>query len=179
MKIAVFLSAQSELSPAFEAATRNFGKWIGEQGHSLVYGGAEKGMMKVIADSVRSAGGELFGVVPNILYTRGLAREDLDVSFRCADLHDRKQLLIDQSDVIVALPGGIGTIDEVFTVLGMRTIGFATPRIILFNVEGVFNSLLAMINALQNQGLLRSKQAELFEVVDSLEALIRSIEKES
>ncbi len=165
-RIGVFLSSKEHLPDAYISATRSLGEWIGRSGGTLVYGGARKGLMEVLAQSVKQSGGRVVGVVPQILVERGWVSEALDVTFYTADLHDRKAALMRESDVVIALPGGIGTLDEVFTVLASRTIGTDRRlKVVLFNVDGCWNSLLTMLTDLHKQGLIDESAEQLVDVV--------------
>ncbi len=165
-RIGVFLSSKTGLPETYVRATRHLGEWIGRSERTLVYGGARKGLMEVLAQSVKQAGGRVVGVVPRILVERGLESEAMDVTFYTADLHDRKAALMRESDVVIALPGGIGTLDEVFTVLAARTIGTDRRlKVVLFNVDGCWNSLLAVLEDLWRQGLIDERVEQLVDVV--------------
>ncbi len=170
-KIGVFLSANADVPPSYRAAAEAVGTWIGQQGRTLVYGGAGKGLMEVLAQATRRSGGRVFGVVPQILVERDAVSDALDVTFRTADLHDRKAQLLALSDVLVALPGGVGTLDEIFTALSMRSIGLAAPPILLFDVEGCWQPLLALLRALHARGLLRDEPQQLLSVVSTIQQL--------
>ena len=119
-KIGVYLSSKDNLPASYVEAARQVGHLIGSTGRTLVYGGARKGLMEVLAQSVKASGGRVYGMVPEIIEQRGLVSDAVDVTFRCVDLSDRKQMMNRESDVLVALPGGIGTLDEVFTVMPTR-----------------------------------------------------------
>lgn len=170
-KIGVFLSANADVPPSFRQATEDVAAWIGRTGRTLVFGGASKGMMEVLAQGVKRSGGRTFGVVPQILVDRGAVSDALDVTFRTADLNDRKAQLIALSDVLLALPGGIGTLDEVFTALAAKSIGIGAPRVILYNVDGCWDALLSLLDSLYSQKLLREEPQQLVTVVSSIEEL--------
>ncbi len=170
-KIGVFLSARSEVARSYHEAARSVGEWLGRNGHTLVYGGARKGLMEVLAQSAKQSGGCVFGVVPQILVQRNLVSEALDVTIHCADLNDRKAILMRESDVLVALPGGVGTLDELFCVLGANTIGTERKPMILFNVDGCWDGLLAMLDELHRQGLAPQPAEYGLRVARSLEEL--------
>ena len=106
-KIGVYLSSKSGLPASYEQAARELGEWIGRTGRVLVYGGARKGLMEVLAQGVKRCGGRVYGMVPDIIVERGLQSGAVDVTFRCVDLSDRKEMMNRESDVLVALPGGL------------------------------------------------------------------------
>lgn len=170
-KIGVFLSSRSEISPSFHAAAEAVGHWIGSTGRTLIYGGSSCGLMEVLARSVRESGGRVFGVVPQILYDRKRVSTLLDVEFRTTDLHDRKAVLMRESDIFVVLPGGTGTLDEMFTVLAANAIGTDSKKVLLYNVDDCWKPLLETLDGLTQQGLIGHELQEIFRVVASIEEL--------
>lgn len=168
MKICVFCSANAGLAPACQRAAGELGRWIGSGGHSLVFGGTDLGLMETVARAAREAGGRVVGVVPERVEERGHTSRLLDVHIPCADLTDRKQLMMAQSDAFVALPGGIGTLDEVFTVAAAATIGYHRKPVVLYNVDGYWNSLVAMLDDLARRGAVRGSWRDVIKVASSL-----------
>lgn len=175
-KIGVFLSSKSDVPDSFRHAAEEVGTWIGRNGHTLVYGGARKGLMEVLAQAVKRNGGRVFGVVPQIIEDRGLVSDTLDVTFRTADLNDRKAVMNRESDILVALPGGIGTLDEVFTVLAAATIGTARRHVVFYDVDGCWDTTVAALKDLAARGLIDNDLAGLFTVVSDIEGLARAVE---
>ncbi len=171
MKIGVFCSANSKIDPDFVTKTEELGQWIGENGHSLVFGGCNLGLMERVAKAVKAAGGMTIGVIPSIVEHRGGVSQYVDVEIPCDNLSDRKDLLLAQSDILVALPGGVGTLDEIFTVVASRTIGYHGKRMILYNMKGFYAPLLHVLDDLQAQGMIRGDWTDYIEVVEDLPAL--------
>lgn len=116
MKIAVFCSANNNIDPDFFSMTEELGKWMAENHHDLVFGGTNMGLMNCIAKAVKENGGRVIGVVPSLVERGGRISDYLDVHIPTDNLSDRKNLMIDQSDAVIALPGGIGSLDEIFCV---------------------------------------------------------------
>ena len=172
-KVGVYLSSKDNLPESYVRAAREVGELIGRTGRTLVYGGARKGLMEVLAQSVKQHGGRVFGMVPDVIVERGLESEAIDVTFRCADLSDRKDMMNRESDVLVALPGGIGTLDEVFTVLANTGIGIRRQPLVFFNVDGCWNALLAALDDLFRQGLISGKPDDYYLVAANIEELER------
>lgn len=170
-KIGVFLSSKSGLPDSFTEAAEAVGELIGRTGRTLVYGGASRGLMEVLAQSVKKNGGRVFGMVPDILEKRGWVSDCIDVTFRCADLTDRKAMMTRESDVLVALPGGIGTLDEVFTVLANSTIGIERKPVVFLNINGCWDSLLAALENLYAQGLISGQPEDIYQVANTVEEL--------
>ncbi len=176
-KIGVYLSAKDNLPENYVRAAEEVGEWIGSTHRTLVYGGARKGLMEVLAQSVKRHGGRIYGMVPDILQERGWVSDTLDVTFRCVDLTDRKAMMNRESDVLVALPGGMGTLDEVFTVLANTGIGICHQPVVFYNVEGCWDSLLKALDQLFEQGLINGQPADYYEVANNVEELKALLEK--
>ena len=172
-KIGVYLSSKDNLPESYVKAAREVGELIGRTGRTLVYGGARKGLMEVLAQNVKLHDGRVYGMVPDIIVERGLESEAVDVTFRCAALSDRKDMMNRESDVLVALPGGIGTLDEVFTVLANTGIGIRRQPLVFYNVDGCWNALLAALDDLFRQGLISGKPDDYYLVAATIEELER------
>lgn len=170
-KIGVYLSSKSDLPASYHEAAEEVGRLIGSTGRTLIYGGARKGLMEILAQSVKRHGGRVYGMVPDIIVERGLVSEAIDVNFRCADLNDRKVMMNRESDVLVALPGGIGTLDEVFTVLANTGIGIRKQPVIFYNVDGCWDALLAGIDNLFAQHLIDGTPSDFYQVANHIDEL--------
>ena len=171
MKICVFCSANEQIDPEFFALTEELGKWAAENGHAIVYGGVNQGLMECVAKSTKEAGGHTIGVVPTKVEETGRTSYYVDVEIPCDNRTDRKQLMMDQSDVFIALPGGLGTLDEVFTVAASATIGYHHKPVILYNMKGFWNQLIALLNGLQTKGMIRREWQQYIKKADSLEEI--------
>ena len=178
MKICVFCSANQQLDPVFFTLTEELGRWAAAKGHTIVYGGVNCGLMECVAKAAHEAGGRTIGVIPQIIEKNGRISQYVDVEVLCDNLSDRKQLMLDQSDVFVALPGGIGTLDEVFTIAASATIGFHQKRVILYNMKGFWDALIALLDDLQQRGVIRSHWHEYILVANSLEELKGMLERQ-
>ena len=173
MKICVFCSANQQIDPDFFTMTEELGVWIAQNGHSIVYGGVNCGLMECLAKAVKENGGRTIGVVPMIVEKSGRTSDYVDVEIPCDNLSDRKQLMMDMSDAFVALPGGIGTIDEVFTVAASATIGYHQKPVILYNMKGFWDSLIAMLDDLLAKGMVRGDWRQYIKTADSIEEISR------
>ena len=171
MKICIFCSANQQLDPDFFGMTEELGRWLATAGHTLVYGGVNSGLMECVARAVKQAGGRTVGVIPKIVEKGGRISDYVDVEVMCDNLSDRKQLMEDRSDVFIALPGGIGTMDEVFTIAAAHTIGYHDKRVILYNMKGFWDDLVAMLDRLQQRGMVRGQWRDYIAVANSLEEI--------
>ncbi|NPD90766.1 TIGR00730 family Rossman fold protein [Xylanibacter muris] len=155
MKICVFCSANDNLDPDYFKMTEELGSWAARNGHTIVFGGTDMGLMECVAKAAHDNNGKTIGVVPSKVEDRGRVSRHLDVHIPCDNLSDRKTLMAAQSDVFIALPGGIGTLDEIFTVAASATIGYHGKPVILYNMKGFWNSLIAMMDDLTEKGVMR------------------------
>ncbi len=169
MKICIFCSANQQLDPDFFGMTEELGRWLATAGHTLVYGGVNSGLMECVARAVKQAGGRTVGVIPKIVEKGGRISDYVDVEVMCDNLSDRKQLMEDRSDVFIALPGGIGTMDEVFTIAAAHTIGYHDKPVILYNMKGFWNDMAAMLDNLQQRGMVRGQWRDYIAMAESLE----------
>jgi uncharacterized protein (TIGR00730 family) len=169
MKICVFCSANGQFDPDFFSAAEELGRWAAEKGHTIVYGGVNQGLMEAIGRAAHEAGALTIGVIPTIVEKSGRRSDYVDIDIPCDNLSDRKQLMMDQADVFVALPGGIGTLDEIFTVAASATIGYHQKPVLLFNVKGFWNPLVQLLDNLKAQGMVRGEWQQYIRIISSLE----------
>ena len=145
-RICVFCGSSPGSDPAYAAAARLLGRTLAAEGIGLVYGGGNVGMMGELANAVVAAGGKVTGVIPEALMAREVALTELD-DLRVVDsMHSRKALMADLSDGFIALPGGIGTLEEFIEVLTWAQLGLHDKPCALFNTKGYFNTLLHFID---------------------------------
>ena len=169
--IGVFLSSRDEVPASYREAAEQVGQWIGETRRTLVYGGSGVGLMEVLARAAKQSGARVFGIVPQFVVDRNVVSNTLDVEIRTAGLADRKTILIERSDLMIALPGGVGTLDEIFTLLAEITIDATRKHLILYNVEGCWDTLVAMLDQMVETNLVNLSVRNKVHVVESTEAL--------
>ena len=156
--------------------TEELGRWIGSNGHTLVFGGCNLGLMECVARAVRQAGGTTIGVVPSIIERGGKASPSMDVCIPCDNLSDRKDLMLAQCDAAVALPGGLGTLDEVFTMAASATIGYHHKPVILLNAGGFWDTLIAFLDDLQLKGVVRGQWRDIIKEAAGVDDAIRLLQ---
>lgn len=178
MNIAIFCSANNGIDPRFFRLTEELGTWLAENGHTVVFGGCDLGLMECVARAAHDAGGRTMGMIPAKVEERGHVSKYVDVEFRCDNLSDRKDLILAHSDVLIALPGGIGTLDEIFTVAASATIGYHAKKVILYDMDGFWQPLIALLDSLQDRGLMREPYSRHIVVAGSLEDVAAIIDKE-
>jgi uncharacterized protein (TIGR00730 family) len=151
MNICVFLSA-ADLDERYTRPARGFAELIGKAGHTLVWGGSDTGLMKVVADGVRETGGRLVGV--SVEFLRDLARKDADEMVIAADLAERKALLLAKSDAVVVMAGGLGTLDEATEIREQRKHGLHDKPVVLLNTAGFYDGLTLQLRRMEEEGFL-------------------------
>ena len=171
MNIGVFCSANNQIDAAYFQLTEELGRWVAKNGHVIVFGGVNQGLMECLAKAVKEAGGKTLGVVPSIVEATGRTSQYNDRVLTCNNLSERKQLMLDESDVFIALPGGVGTLDEVFTVAASYTIGYHHKRVILYNMKGFWDSTIRMLDDLQQRGMVRGQWRDYICVANNLEEM--------
>lgn len=155
MYIAVFCSSSEGLKPEFTAAAAELGEWIGRNSHTLVYGGSDKGLMRECARAVKANGGRIISVAPSFVVENGLLNPESDEIVSVSSLAERKSKMMQLADVFVALPGGIGTLDEIFSIAACNVVGECGKPILLMNLEGIYDDLRNLLAKLEKERLLR------------------------
>lgn len=176
MKICVFCSANSEIDREYFRLTEDFGRWAAREGHTIVFGGTSLGLMECVAKAAHDGGAMTIGVVPTKVEERDCASRCMDVHIPCDNLNDRKELMMAQGDAFVALPGGIGTLDEIFTVAASATVGYHCKPIVLYNMNGFWDSFVALLDDLKAKGMIRGDWHSVIKVANDLETLAAAID---
>jgi hypothetical protein len=151
MNICVFLSS-ADLDERYTRPAREFAGLIGKAGHTLVWGGSDTGLMKVVADGVRETGGRLVGI--SVGFLRALARNDADEMVIAEDLAERKALLLAKSDAVVVMAGGLGTLDEATEILELKKHGQHDKPVVLLNTAGFYDGLALQLRRMEEEGFL-------------------------
>jgi uncharacterized protein (TIGR00730 family) len=154
LRICVFCGSRMGASPLYREAARGFGTLLAERGLGLVYGGGRVGLMGTLADAVLAAGGSVWGVIPRALADLEVAHAGLTDLAVVGSMHERKARMADLADAFVALPGGLGTLDELFEIWTWFQLGIHGKPIGLLNVGGYFDSLLAFLNRTVEEGFV-------------------------
>lgn len=162
--VCVYCGSRLGSVPAFEAAARETGTLIGRLGWQLVYGGGHAGLMGVVADAALAAGASVVGVIPESLMQRELGHLGLSELHVVHSMHERKRLMAERSDAFLALPGGIGTLEELFEVWTWRQLGYHDKPVGLLNVEHYYDRLLDFMAHSVAGGLVTAAQMALVEV---------------
>lgn len=161
MNIIVYCGANSGKDPIFQETAKRLGKWIADQGHSLVYGGGKAGLMGVIADAVLAENGTAIGVMPSFLMERELAHPKLTKMYTVSNMAERKQKMFNLGDACIALPGGPGTLEEITEMISWSRIGQNPNPCIMFNENGFYNPLKNLFdNMVENEFLTEADRSK-------------------
>lgn len=172
-RIAVFCGSNTGTDPQYAEAARDLGKLLLDRNLGLVYGGGNVGLMGILADVVLDGGGEVLGVIPKSLEQREVAHHGITDLKVVDTMHQRKQIMYDLADAVISLPGGIGTLDELFESWTWNQLGYLNEPCGLLNVGGYFQPLVDMLDRMVDQGFLRAETRAALKVSDDAEALLR------
>ncbi|GAB2473326.1 TIGR00730 family Rossman fold protein [Comamonas humi] len=161
--ICVYCGSRPGNDPLYAQAAQAVGHWIGQHGGQLVYGGGKTGLMGTVAHAAREAGGRVVGIIPQALVDKELANELCDELHVVGTMHERKALMAERSDAFVALPGGIGTFEELFEVWTWRQLGYHDKPIGLLNAGGYYDSMLQFLQQCVGHGFMGEWQMGLIE----------------
>lgn len=173
MNITVYLGANEGNDPCLQNAVRELGTWIGSSGNSLVYGGSKSGLMGVIADSVLSAGGEATGVEPQFFIESEFQHDGLTKLIMTKDMSERKSKMIELGDAFIAFPGGTGTLEEIAEVMSMVSMKHLNAPCILYNLNGYYNGLKALLDHMIEKGLSSKERQDGIYFAGNLEEIKR------
>lgn len=176
MRVTVFVSSSQGVDERYRAAVAAVGARLAAGGHELVYGGTGMGLMGVLADSVRRGGSRVTGVVPRRFADRGLIDPDVDELVVTDGMAARKQVMLERGEAFVALPGGFGTLDELLDVVSLRQLGYHDKPIVLFDVEGFYQPLLAAFQRFFDEGFADPALATTYAAAQDLDTLFERLE---
>jgi uncharacterized protein (TIGR00730 family) len=169
--VCVFCGAQPGAHPAYVAAARALGRLLAQQGITTIYGGGHVGMMGALADAALGAGGRVIGVIPEHLMRPEVAHQNLDELLVVASMHERKRTMAERADAFVVLPGGYGTLEEMFEMVTWLQLKLQAKPVGMLNVEGYFDHLLEFLRHGADQGFIRAEHRDLL-LVDAAPATL-------
>jgi uncharacterized protein (TIGR00730 family) len=174
--IVVFCGSSSGLDPEFRDFAMQLGTTIASRGARLIYGGAKVGLMGCIADEVLAQGSEVIGIIPRFLSIKEVAHEQLTELLIVENMHERKTRMFELGDAFIALPGGFGTLEELFEVVTWGQLGLHQKPIGILNVHGFYDPLVAQLDHMVSKGLLKQQNRELIMIDGSVDGLLAKME---
>ncbi|RLJ41499.1 hypothetical protein BCF46_2458 [Litoreibacter meonggei] len=173
--VCVYCGSRFGTDPAYRQAAEDLGRALADNAWRLVYGAGDVGLMGAVAQASQAAGGETFGVIPTHLFDREVGKRDLNTFIVTETMHERKKVMYMNSDAIVVLPGGAGSLDEFFEVLTWRQLGLHSKPIYLLNTNGYWNPLLAMNTHVVAQGFADQSLLDFVTVTKTVNELTRHL----
>lgn len=174
-RITVFCASSFGTEKIYEEQAILVGKTLAQQNIELVYGGANVGLMGAVADGALNAGGKVIGVLPNFLRSKEIAHLGLTELILVESMHERKTKMNDLCDGVIALPGGFGTLEELFEMLTWAQLGLHKKPIAILNVNGFYDSLIALLQTMTEKGLLKDVNREMLLVSDNIDDLLEKM----
>lgn len=169
--VAVYCASAEGARPQYRAVAEELGSALARRGIGLIYGGAKVGLMGAVADATLAAGGHVVGVIPHVLVDKEVAHNGITELHVTETMHTRKALMADRADAFLVLPGGYGTFEEMFEVLAWQTLKIHAKPVVLLNVEGFYDKMLAFLDHCDAEGMLRGNR-KIVLVAESVEQAI-------
>jgi uncharacterized protein (TIGR00730 family) len=173
--ICVFCGSSMGIRPEYKLGCLDLAKVLLARNIKLIYGGANVGLMKVLADKVLEGGGEAVGIMPKILVEKEVAHNSLTAFFVVENMSERKNLMVEMSDGFIAMPGGFGTLDELAEVITYNQLRLTDKPIGILNIAGFFDPLLTFFDHITSEGFLREEHRQNLIIDDQVEALIEKM----
>ena len=175
-RLAIYCGAATPADPRYMALARETGAELARSGVGVVYGGGRLGLMGALAQGALAEGGEVIGVIPHAMVEREFANHDCTQLITVDTMHERKARFTDLSDGFVTLPGGLGTMDEMFEALSWAQIGYHEKPVGLLNAFGFYDGLIAFVNTMADTGFVRATHRDILQIADNLPELVRKLE---
>lgn len=172
-KICLYCGSSRGVSPAYSAAAAHCGIVLAEQDIGIVYGGGNVGLMGILADAALAAGGTVIGVIPRSLKEKELAHGRLTQLITVETMHDRKRTMAEIADAFIALPGGVGTLEEMFEVFTWLQLGFINKPVGLLNVRGFYTPLMSFLDQVRAEHFLRPEHLQMLIVEENIENMLK------
>jgi len=174
--VCVFCASSTQVDGEYRACAKDLGGLLARQGITVVYGGGAVGLMGTLADSALAQRGQVVGIIPQFMRELEWAHENLTELTVVEDMHQRKRLLVENTDAVVALPGGCGTLEELLEVITLKRLAIYLNPIILVNTRGFFDPLVRLLENAISERFMDPRHRAIWSVVDSAEEVIPAIE---
>ena len=174
--VCVFCASSADIDARYLEAARELGSLLAQGGWRCVNGGGAVGLMGAVTDGTLDAGGEVTGVIPKFMVDNGWCYDRLEDVIITADMHQRKQMMSEMADAVIAMPGGVGTLEELLETLTWRQLGLVKVPVIILNTLGYYNGLLAMLGHAIDEGFMKPSHGQLWQVVSSPQEAVNLLE---
>ncbi len=166
-RVAVYAASSSQVSSEYIDATAELGRTLAAEGIEIVYGAGKVGLMGALADAALDAGGKVTGVIPQFMVDNGWCREKLTNLIVTPDMHTRKEKIVSLADATIALPGGVGTLEELMEIITWKQLGLYANPIVILNTRGYFNPLKEMLERAVEEKFMREIHRNLWSIADT------------
>lgn len=174
--VCVFCASSANIDGQYLKAARELGMLLAQGGWRCVNGGGAVGLMGAVTDGALDAGGEVTGVIPKFMVDNGWCYDRLEDVIITADMHQRKQMMSDMADAVVALPGGVGTLEELLETLTWRQLGLVKAPVLILNTMGYYDHLLALLDHAIEEGFMKSSHRQLWQVATTPDQAVALLE---
>jgi len=174
-KICIFCASSRQVDKIYLEVAYRLGEILANESITIVYGGGAVGLMGALANGALAVGGEVIGVIPQFMYELEWGHEEITELKIVKDMHDRKKLVMENSDAIIALPGGCGTFEELFEALTLKRLGFYLNPIVLVSVNGFYDPLIRQLEHCINEKFMDARHREMWSVVNHPDEVLRAI----
>lgn len=175
-KVCIFCASSRQVHADYFKAANTLGKELASQGLTIVYGGGAVGLMGALADSALAVGGTVTGIIPHFMVDLEWGHTGLTDLKRVDDMHERKRLMIEGVDAVIALPGGCGTLEELLEVITLKRLGLFLEPIIIVNIRQFFDPLIQMLNKCIGERFMRERHRKIWTVIEKSENALKAIE---
>ena len=174
--VCVYCASSSKINPRYFEAARETGRLLAQNGMRCVCGAGNQGLMGTLADSVLKNGGEVLGVIPRFMIDEGWCHKGLTETIVTADMHERKERMAQEADAVIALPGGCGTMEELFEIITWKQLGLYLNPIIILNINGFFDPLLQMLERAIEENFMRQQHGDIWKVAQTPEEAVELLQ---
>lgn len=175
-KICIYCSSSEAVDIKYFELAKRIAELLVKKGYSLVYGGANVGIMRCIAENVKKSGGKVIGVMPEAIYNKGLAFEQADEFFVTKDMHERKAKMAELSDAFISLPGGFGTVEELTEMITLKQLSYHNKAIVILNFDSFYKNLLSQFDEFYTNKFSKQVYRDLYFVTDDENSALEYIE---
>ena len=180
--ITIYAAASSRISSVYFEAAKNLGNRLADHSITCINGGGIKGLMAAVTDAVLENGGNVCGVIPQFMYNKGWIHPAIREVIVTPDMHSRKQTMADKSDACIALPGGVGTLEELLEIITWKQLGLYSKPIVILNTADYYNPLLTMLDKADREKFIHSESAAVWQVAntpeEALDLIFNSVQPE-
>ncbi len=176
-RIAVFCGSSRGVDPEYSRQAKMLGQLLAQKNITLVFGGSKVGLMEDLSEAALHAGGKVIGVMPRLLYDKGIGHPGLTEMIVAENMHDRKMRMSELCDGIIALPGGFGTLDECFEMITWAQLGIHQKPVAFLNVKGFYDPLKNMVNHMTTQGFLKAVHRDMLIISSCMVDILQKMEK--